>query len=1235
MPGLLDHRGRSIGRTAQRSGVDPRAFRDRLSAHYDAARTTDDNERHWANADGLSADASANPAVRAKIRNRARYEAQQSNSYAKGMVLTLANECVGTGPRLQLLTDDSDYNTFVEQQFSQWVRATRYVSKLRTGRVSRAVDGEKFALFVNDDRLPTPVKLNVVNVECDRVYSPLSALGRTDPNVADGVRFHAGTDVPAAYWVADRHPGDALAGVERGRWVPAEQVIHRLRRDRPGQTRGVSELAPALPLFAMLRRYTLATLAAAETAADFAAVLYSDLPETDEAETLGRDEWFEAIPIEYRAMLTLPQGYKLGQMKAEQPVTTYAEFKREILSEISRCLMMPRNVAAADSSDHNYASGRLDKQTFDRAVEVDRADDEIEDVDRTFAEWFAEARTADAPGYRDFMPGGRDTPLPPHRWFWPAPKHVDPQKEANAAVTLWEAGLLTDDEYLFREGVDPDEHYAKLAEMVKRRRGLGLPLPGGVTLPPGTAPERQRGAVGATLAAAGPAQDLRATPSASGDLQIEAKAAGDGGPPKLATFQLTAYNGGPMQLGRRHPVVIDLGTMAVSAKSRPVLRDHDPGRIVGHTAGENGNGVVNDGRTLRVSGVVSAANADAGEIVAAAINGFPWQVSGGWSLTRPFEEIKAGRTAAVNGRTVKGPALIARHTVFNESSFVALGADDTTAADVAASFNPDAEGEEMKFDEWLKAKGFDAPDKLTDAQRAGLKASFDAEAAAAEPKDEAVGDGKGEARELKAVKAAAGSGDVSDDAPDPAAELRAAAAAESRRVGAIRLIASQFPDVKIKAADGSEDSLEAHAIERGWDANTAELHARRLSRPAVTARRAEVPGGDEAGDVLTASMLRASGMAEAVVAEQFPTDRRERVMNAAAAADNRGAGVHTLLDRVIQASGNHFNGSRRSDDFIKAAFAADRQLQAGGFTTLSLATVLGDVANRTMLAAYNAQAATWRAFCGVRQHTDFRRRDFVRPELTGGFREVAADGELKHVGMVETSFGTTLNTYGAIIGLTRKDIINDDLGAFLRVPTALGQMGGERIEEEVYVTLLGNPGGFFSVGNGNLVSGAESALSIDGLTLAETKFGNQVSAAGRPRLLTPDRILVPTTLDAQARKLFNQTTIVPGVTAGDSAFNNNQHAGKYSPTKSPYLNNTAVRDVEGRPLSGQSDAHWYMFANPAIAAAISVSFLNGQETPTVDSSDAEFHQLGVYFRGYIDFGVGMEDTNAAVRVVGA
>jgi hypothetical protein len=76
----------------------------------------------------LSANAANNPEVRRVLRNRARYEVA-NNSYAKGIVLTLANDVIGTGPRLQMLTANAEANRQIERAFEQWAKAVSLADK--------------------------------------------------------------------------------------------------------------------------------------------------------------------------------------------------------------------------------------------------------------------------------------------------------------------------------------------------------------------------------------------------------------------------------------------------------------------------------------------------------------------------------------------------------------------------------------------------------------------------------------------------------------------------------------------------------------------------------------------------------------------------------------------------------------------------------------------------------------------------------------------------------------------------------------------------------------------------------------------------------------------------------------------------------------------------------------------------------------------------------------------------
>jgi len=439
-----------------------------VRARYDAAATNSDNRRHWASADSLSADAANSPSVRRVLRDRARYEVA-NNSYARGIVLTLANDVVGTGPRLQLLTSDSDANKEIERQFTRWADAVGLAEKLRTMRIARAQDGEAFALLTSNSRLATSVTLDLKLVEADQISTP--DLNPLTENSVDGIVFDESGN-PLEYHLLRQHPGDAriaLGGIKDYVRLPAEAVIHWYRMDRPGQSRGIPDIMPALPLFAQLRRFTLAVLAAAETAADFAGILYTDAPANGEADAA---EPFEPIELEKRALLTMPGGWKMSQMEAEQPSTTYAEFKREILNEIARCLNMPANVARADSSGYNYASGRLDHQTYFKAIRVEQSHLEVAVLDRILAAWLDEAA---------LIPGLLPSGLPPiasweHQWFWDGREHVDPAKEASAQATRLASHTTTLAEEYARRGLDWEEQIRQRAKEVALLAELGVSL---------------------------------------------------------------------------------------------------------------------------------------------------------------------------------------------------------------------------------------------------------------------------------------------------------------------------------------------------------------------------------------------------------------------------------------------------------------------------------------------------------------------------------------------------------------------------------------------------------------------------------------------------------------------------------------------------------------------------------------------------------------------------------------
>ncbi len=432
-----------------------------MRGRYDAATTSDNNRRHWAAADNLSANAANSPEVRRTLRNRARYEVA-NNSYARGMVLTLAHDCIGTGPRLQMLTGDAEANRRIEIEFQRWSKAVRLPEKLRTMRMACAEDGEAFAILSTNERLQSPIQLDLRLVEADQVTTP--ELHVADGGV-DGIVFD-GDGNPLAYHILKEHPGDTYPGFGQDyETFPASNVIHLFRCDRPGQARGIPELTPALPLFAMLRDYSLATLDAAKAAAYFSGIIYTDAPANGESDPV---EPLDPVELERNVLLTMPGGWKMSQLKSENPSSTYAEFKHEILNEAARCLNMPYNIAAANSAGYNYASGRLDHQTYYSSIRVEQSNIETVVLDRLLVAWFDEA--ALIPG---FLPEGMIADYL-NAWFWDGKPHVDPAKEANAQATRLASFTTTlADEYA-RHGQDWETQLRQRAKEQQLMQELGL-----------------------------------------------------------------------------------------------------------------------------------------------------------------------------------------------------------------------------------------------------------------------------------------------------------------------------------------------------------------------------------------------------------------------------------------------------------------------------------------------------------------------------------------------------------------------------------------------------------------------------------------------------------------------------------------------------------------------------------------------------------------------------------------
>lgn len=651
----------------------------------------------------------------------------------------------------------------------------------------------------------------------------------------------------------------------------------------------------------------------------------------------------------------------------------------------------------------------------------------------------------------------------------------------------------------------------------------------------------------------------------SGTVDLAA-AAGEGKP---ATCNILAYGGGLMNPPGWGPIVVDLAGMQLPPQI-PLLADHQSSidGVVGHGAPTVKNG------QLLVAGAIIAETGSARSILGLAKSGFTFQASIGVSVSGQ-RMVRANESVSVNGRSISHDRNFTLVTagILREVSITAIGADPTTTTSIAA--RGAVKGTAMTFEQWLQANGFDAA-TLNDGQKKILRAQFDA----------------------------------SRTEPETGEQVQAR----------IRNVT----DMLASAGVGT-DQIQA-AIRENWSEDRASqvaVEALRAARPQPRTRSNSGGRLLRAQDVIEASLGMSLGLRPKFVEAQYGQD----VVNEAMNADNRGMGLHRLMTFVQAAAGMGSVASTSTNEFIRATFEADRSLRASGISTVGLPGILGNVANKLALAAYQEVASTWQKFCAINEAVkDFKPYTGYRMTGLGRFQQIAPNGEIKHVAVVEDAYTNQLDTHGAMIGITRRDMINDDLGMLSQFGKSLGRMGAIAIERAVFALLLSNPNNFFSLDNGNLNTGSDSVLSIEGLTAAEEIFLNQTDRNGDPILIPAKTLLVPVPLNATASSLMKATEIIVDPD-GDAVPNSNPHTGKFDNTVSPWLNNQG--------LEGSSDSAWYLFGPAGDAAVMEVGFLDGKTQPTIESGETDFNTLGMQMRGYFDFGVTMKDHRGGVKSAGA
>lgn len=697
----------------------------------------------------------------------------------------------------------------------------------------------------------------------------------------------------------------------------------------------------------------------------------------------------------------------------------------------------------------------------------------------------------------------------------------------------------------------------------------------------------------------------------AGEGSIEFIEAKDGDTKSNRTFKMNLYNGGAMNVGFHMPVVIDLAGMKVSGKSRPILLNHDTSHPLGHSTR-----VEVGARSIKVEGEISFDNEDTKNVIGSSKNGFPWQASVGANVMK-LVRVDEGETAEANGRKFKGPVLIARQSEMKEGSFVPLGADDTTSVKVAANGTAYFEGMElsMTFKKWLKASGYDEKN-LTAGELTVLEAHFNK---LVEAKDSSVIEATEEPKKEpeKTVEA--------EEKPLTSSDVK-----DILKNGMLEFSKTMQHQNKIDSLTAKHPKIKEEAIKNGWDVDhvkaKVELEEIRAGYPQTNFNVNVGAGSKSAMDenTLKAAVLQAGGISSDEIIKDYGKEAIE-----AADKNYKGAiGLQELF--ILAARANGYTGGNSFNRDKQAVFnaAMGRNVQAG-FSTLSLPGILSNVANKSFVNNFMFTEQVWREVSAIGRVTDFKTN--TKYSLTGdmNFIKLPPGGEIKHATTGEETYTNSADTYARMYSITRTDLINDDLGALTTVPARLGRGAGINFNIAFWTEFLENAFPFYSAGRNNLLTGATSALAIDSLTSAVALFRTQVDPDNNLYGAKPAILLTPPATEVTGRQLKNDTQIA---LAGDTDLkltSGNPHAGLYNPITSAYLQDTTI--------TGASDTLWFLLSNPkmSIQSVIETVFLNGQETPTIESADADFNNLGIQMRGFFDWGVNKQEYREGVKSDGA
>lgn len=312
--------------------------------------------------------------------------------------------------------------------------------------------------------------------------------------------------------------------------------------------------------------------------------------------------------------------------------------------------------------------------------------------------------------------------------------------------------------------------------------------------------------------------------------------------------------------------------------------------------------------------------------------------------------------------------------------------------------------------------------------------------------------------------------------------------------------------------------------------------------------------------------------------------------------------------------------SLRRECDTKANFGDNMEMARAAInSTSTFPAIMSNLANKSVMNGFNEAETTFQIWTGKGSNRDFKEAARYALSEAGNLELVPEGGQFPQDVFGEASARTKVATYGKIFSLTRQAIINDDLGLFSKIATKYGSTAKRLVNKMVYAQLTGTVKmqdnvALFDDKHGNVAKTAET-LSVTSLAKAITAMRRQKGITDAANLnITPKYLVVPPELEVTAYQIVNSTAAVDGT-----------NSGVVNPYKGRFV---VVSDAELTDPTA-----WYLVADASQHDTIEVTYLNGVETPRLETRQG-FDVDGIEYKVAFDVGVDAIDFRGLYKNAG-